>query len=77
MFLGIVSSQQLDIKEIKIGLITVEEQLDTMSQRIESGFETVGKRLETLEGRIEIQEKKFDPTFRSLKNDFSDINNCL
>ncbi|MFL5654534.1 MAG: hypothetical protein ACJ8CB_10190 [Ktedonobacteraceae bacterium] len=60
MLLGIVSSQQLDIKEIKISLITVEERLDTLSQRIESGFETVGKRLETLEGRFEIQEKKFD-----------------
>lgn len=60
MLLGMASSQQLDIKEIKISLITVEERLDTMSQRIESGFETVGKRMETLEGRFEIQEKKFD-----------------
>ncbi|MDQ6642911.1 MAG: hypothetical protein M3Y76_00485 [Chloroflexota bacterium] len=60
MLLGIASSQQLDIKEIKISLITVEERLDTMSQRIESGFESVGKRMETLEGRFEIQEKKFD-----------------
>jgi uncharacterized coiled-coil protein SlyX len=60
MLLGIASSQQLDIKEIKISLITVEERLDTMSQHIESGFESVGKRMETLEGRFEIQEKKFD-----------------
>lgn len=60
MLLGIVSSQQLDIKEIKIGLITVEERLDTVSQRIGSGFETKEKRLESLEGRFEMQEKKLD-----------------
>ena len=66
MLLGIVSSQQLDIKEIKISLITVEERLDTLNQHIESGFETVAKRLETLEGRFEIQEKKFDQMLQLL-----------
>jgi len=66
MLLGIVSSQQLDIKEIKISLITVEERLDSLNQRIESGFETVGKRLETLENRFEIQEQKFDQILQLL-----------
>lgn len=34
MLLGMVSSQQMDIKEIKISQITVEERLDTMDQRL-------------------------------------------
>lgn len=34
MLLGMVSSQQMDIKEIKISLITVEEKLDIMDQRL-------------------------------------------
>lgn len=74
MLLGIVSSQQMDIKEIKISQITAEDRLDAMNVRIESGFETLEKRLGmlegrfgsvenrlgTLEGRFEAQEKKFD-----------------
>ena len=60
MLLGIVSSQQLDIKEIKISQITVEEHLDTMSQRMESGFEVIDKRLGALESRFGTLEKKFD-----------------
>ena len=60
MLLGILSSQQLDIKEIKISQITVEERLNGMSQRMESGFETLEKRLGALEGRFETQDKKLD-----------------
>lgn len=59
MLLGIVSSQQLDIKEIKISQIGVEERLDSLSHDMESGFETVGKRLGTLEGRFETLESRF------------------
>lgn len=73
MLLGIVSSQQLDIKEIKISQITVEERLDTMNQHMESGFEGVEKRLgaldgrfEALESRFEMQEKKFDQALHLL-----------
>lgn len=60
MLLDIVSSQQMDIKEIKISQVTVEERLDMIERRIESGFETLGKRLATLENRFGILEKKFD-----------------
>src|SRR6266849_7093960 len=66
MLLGIVSSQQLDIKEIKINQITVEERLDTMSQRMESGFVTVEKRLVALEGRFGTLEEKFDQMLHML-----------
>ncbi len=66
MLLGIVSSQQLDIKEIKISLITVEERLDTMDQRID----TLGRRLDTLEqhmdSRFDALEKKFDQLVTTL-----------
>lgn len=74
MLLGIISSQQLDIKEIKISQVTVEERLDIMDRRMESGFEimekrlgamenrfgTVEKRQGTLEGGFETLNKKFD-----------------
>lgn len=66
MLLGIVSSQQLDIKEIKINQVTVEERLDTMSQRMESGFVTVEKRLVALEGRFGALEEKFDQMLHML-----------
>ncbi len=66
MLLGIVSSQQLDIKEIKINQVTVEERLDTMSQRMESGFVTVEKRLVALEGRFGTLEEKFDQMLHML-----------
>jgi hypothetical protein len=49
ILLGILSSQQLDIKEIKISQITVEEGLNTLSQRID-GFE---QRFVSLEGKFE------------------------
>ena len=53
MLLGIVSSQQLDIKEIKISQISVEERMDSMSQRMESGFETLEKRMGALETKFD------------------------
>jgi len=60
MLRGIVSSQQLDIKEIKISQVTAEERLDMMDRRMESGFETLEKRLGTLESGFETLNKKFD-----------------
>lgn len=55
MLLGIVSSQQLDIKEIKISLVTVEERMDTIEEHLGS-----------LEGRFETQEKKLDQVLHLL-----------
>ena len=60
MLLGIVSSQQLDIKEIKIGLVTVEGRLDTVEEHLGN----IEQRLNTLEHRVETgfgtSEKKLD-----------------
>jgi len=36
MLLGVVSSQQMDIKEIKISQLLTEERLDTIEQRLTS-----------------------------------------
>ncbi len=70
IFLGILSSQQLDIKEIKISQITVEERLNTLSQRID-GFE---QRFVSLEGKLEQRfaslEEKFEQRFVSLEGKF-------
>lgn len=71
MVLGIVSSQELDIKEIKISLITVEERMDSMSQRMESGFETlersVNSRFETQQRIIESLEQSMNGRFEGLE----------
>jgi CII-binding regulator of phage lambda lysogenization HflD len=56
MLLGIVSSQQLDIKEIKISLIDIDERLDTVDQRLNS----VDQRLNSVDQRLDSMEKKFD-----------------
>ncbi len=58
MLLGIASYQQLDTKEIKISQVTVEERLDIMDRRIESGFETMEKRLGAMENRFGTVEKR-------------------
>ena len=55
LLLGILSSQQLDVKEIKISQITAEEHLNTLSQRID-GFEQ----------RFASLEEKFEQRFVSL-----------
>ena len=71
MLLGIVSSQQLDIKEIKISQITVEDRLDTMDRRMESGFETLEKRLGGLESGFETLEQRLgglESGFETLEN---------
>lgn len=60
MLLGIVSSQQLDVKEIKISQITAEERLGSMDQRMESGFETLEKRLGTVENGFDALNTKLD-----------------
>src|SRR6266571_5739123 len=60
MLLGMISSQQLDIKEIKISQIDVEERLNNMSQRMESGFETLEKRLGAVESRLDAHTGRFD-----------------
>ena len=60
MLPGIVSSQQLDIKEIKISLVTVEGRLDTVEEHLGN----IEQRLNTLEHRVETgfgtSEKKLD-----------------
>ena len=60
MLPGIVSSQQLDIKEIKISLVTVEGRLDTVEEHLGN----IEQRLNTLEQRVEsgfgTSEKKLD-----------------
>jgi uncharacterized coiled-coil protein SlyX len=60
MLPGMLSSQQLDIKEIKISQIDVEERLNDMNQRMESGFETLEKRLGALESRFETVNSRLD-----------------
>ena len=70
MLLGIVSSQQLDIKEIKISQVTAEERLDMMDRRMESGFETLGKRLGTMESRFGTVEKRLG----TLESGFETLN---
>jgi hypothetical protein len=53
MLLGIVSSQQMDIKEIKVSLLNLEERLDGVDRRIEGGFDTLDRRLGVLEGKFD------------------------
>jgi len=71
--LSILSSQQLHIKEIKISQITVEEGLNTLSQRID-GFE---QRFASLEGKFEQRfvslEGKFEQRFASLEGKFEQV----
>ena len=67
MLLGVASGQELDIKEIKISLVTVRDRLDVVEQRlgaIEQGLDVVEQRLgaieQGLESRFETVDKKFD-----------------
>ena len=42
------ASQQLDIKEIKISLITIEERFDTLEQHMDGRFEALEKKFDQL-----------------------------
>ena len=60
MLLGVASGQELDIKEIKISLVTIRDRLDVVEQRlgtIEQHLDVVEQRLES---RFETVDKKFD-----------------
>ena len=53
MLLGVASGQELDIKEIKISLVTIRDRLDVVEQRL-------GAIEQRLESRFETVDKKFD-----------------
>jgi DNA repair exonuclease SbcCD ATPase subunit len=66
ILLGILSSQQLDIKEIKISQITAEEHLNTLSERVD-GFE---QRFVSLESKFEQRFASLEQRFVSLEGKF-------
>jgi flagellar capping protein FliD len=63
MLLGVVSSQQLDIKEIKISQIITEERLGSIDQRITGLEEKMDQRFAQVDQRITGLEEKMDQRF--------------
>ncbi len=62
MLLGVASGQELDIKEIKISLVTVRDRLDVVEQRlgtIEHGLDVVEQRLGTIEHGLDAVELQY------------------
>lgn len=58
MLLGIISSQNLDIKEIKISLLALEERLSSVEERLERIETTVQAGFAEILGRLPVGERK-------------------
>lgn len=62
MLLGMVTAQQLDIKEIKIRLRSIDDRLDNVDGRLD----TIDGRLNTIDRRLISMEGKFEQVVQML-----------
>jgi hypothetical protein len=70
MLLGVVSGQETDVKEMKARLFSLDDQVGSIDQRMESHFETLEKQLRGVDQRFDQRlvalENKFDQVLQQL-----------
>ncbi len=73
MLLGMVSTEQLNIKEVKVRLLTIDDRLSSVDQRMESHFETLEKQLKSVEQHSEQRFTSLESRFDRLENQFEQV----
>ena len=76
MLLGVASGQELDIKEIKISLVTVRDRLDVVEQRlgtIEQGLDAVEQRLGAIGQGLDAVEQRLGTIEQGLESRFETV----
>src|ERR1051326_6752382 len=80
MLLGIVSKQQLDLRDIKASIGSIDGRLSSLENRfgiLESRFGSQESRLNSLEARLGSFEKSVNSRFETIENRFDAQDNKL